>query len=345
MLELCVAKKSRTVRKTPLDDQIRVLILHGPEQYLLYEHVQRLKENIEKKRGCEVETLRFPGASSIPADVFDEARSYGLMMQYKIVIIDEASEFLLKEENRRATERYAERPAQDATLVLRSATWRPGKIDKIVKKTGLVMKCESPDRPTCIRFCKGRCVKRYDCEVTDQAATLLVDRIGCKLAKLDIELARLSIMANEEGMITPDLVKDQVQLSREERAWIIQEAILSGQPEHIIQTIRELFTISKQPAILINHAMTDLAKKLFTTCRMQQEHVGESEIDNYLGRWDRGRHEIKKVAQLCTPSHWANIVNDCMSIDNRSKSGYGDAERNIELLAMRFLSINATTRR
>jgi len=340
-----VAKKSKTVRKKALDDQIRVLVLHGSEHYLLHENVQRLKDNIEEKRGCEVEILRFPGASSIPADVFDEARSYGLMMQYKVVIIDEASEFLGIAENRRATERYAERPAQDATLVLRSHIWRPGNIDKIVKKVGLVMKCESPDRSGCIRFCKGRCAKRYDCKVDENAAALLVDRIGCKLAKLDIELARLSVMANEEGVITSDLVKDQVQLSREEKAWIIQQAILSGQPEHIIQTIRELFTISKQPAILVNFAMTGLAKKLFITSRMQQEHVNESEIDDYLGRWDRGRHDIKRVAQLCTPSHWASIVNDCMSIDKRSKSGYGDAERNIELLAMRFLSVNSTTRR
>jgi DNA polymerase III delta subunit len=85
-----------------------------------------------RERHGAVDEFNFDGATCSLADVLDELRSYGLMSQHKVVVVDNAEQFMQGDDRRRAMERYAESPMQDATLILRSGGWRPGTFDKLV---------------------------------------------------------------------------------------------------------------------------------------------------------------------------------------------------------------------
>jgi DNA polymerase III delta subunit len=115
--------------KPPFDASCRILILHGKEAFLRSEYTRMLREMLEEARG-EVQTIRFDGASGslAPADVLDELRSPGLMPVCKLVIVEEAEQFI-REATRPMFERYAAAPSEHGALVLRSETWRAGMLD------------------------------------------------------------------------------------------------------------------------------------------------------------------------------------------------------------------------
>ncbi|MFM1882681.1 MAG: hypothetical protein RJA05_1090, partial [Planctomycetota bacterium] len=165
----------------------RIVVLHGKESFLRSEHTRRVLDALRERFGA-VDEFSFDGTSCSLADVLDELRSYGLMSQHKVVIVDQAEQFMQGDDRRRAMERYAESPMQDATLILRSGGWRPGTFDKLVAAVGVILKCEAPGAAEAVRWAVARSQKRHGVELSAAGAQALVDRVGPDLGRLDSEL-------------------------------------------------------------------------------------------------------------------------------------------------------------
>ena len=75
------------------------------------------------------------------------------MQTHKLVVLDNAADFMKGEGHRAAMERYAEAPMAETTLLLRSREWRPGNFDKAVKKIGSVIKCDVPSEEKAVGWC------------------------------------------------------------------------------------------------------------------------------------------------------------------------------------------------
>ena len=231
----------------------RIVVLHGKESFLRSEHTRRVLACLHERFGA-VDEFSFDGASCSLADVLDELRSYGLMSQHKVVVVDNAEQFMQGDDRRRAMERYAESPMQDATLILRSAGWRPGTFDKLVAAVGVILKCEAPGAAEAVRWAVARSQKRHGVELSAAGAQALVERVGPDLGRLDSELGKLAVGAlataqslgqgsNSENtahvVITPELVKEFTGLSREEQAWEIQGALATGDPAQALNKVTE----------------------------------------------------------------------------------------------------------
>lgn len=323
----------------PLDDSVRMLILYGTENYLRTEKLRALREAIETRHG-EVDVLYFDGVSATAADVLDEARSLGLMQQYKVIVVDEADEFVKRGDNRRSMERYTESPVESVTLVLRSTSWHPGNLDKMVAKIGLVVKCEELDEPTAVAFCIQRCAKRYGCTIDTRAANLLVSRIGTSLSRLDTELARLSLMTEiAGGVIDSGLVDDQIQLSREEKAWEVQEALLTGDGAAALGKVNDLMTVSRLAPEPIFYFMTDLSRKIYAARRLLDAGQSEGAIRSQLKLWGASANPLLAAARRTRGPALAELEQDCLRALHRPRTSLGNSNRAVETLAVRFLSV------
>lgn len=125
----------------------------------------------------------FDGESASLADVLDECRSGGLMMQYSSIVVDHADRLVKSDDEeeggsggaggrargrggrvrtpREILMQYVEEaPSEQATLVLRADRWYPGNLDKAIAKVGIVVKCEVPKREDAIEWAIKRCKKR-----------------------------------------------------------------------------------------------------------------------------------------------------------------------------------------
>ena len=165
----------------------RIVVLTGKEHFLRSGYTDQLRDQLNESQGGEVEVVRFDGDSTPAADVLDECRSFGLMATHKLVVVDDADR-LLNESSRPAFERYAEQPADTATLVLRAEKWNKGKLDKLIEKKGTIIKCDAVAPERAVAWCGGRAKKQHDAALQPRAAQLLVERVGPDLGRLASEI-------------------------------------------------------------------------------------------------------------------------------------------------------------
>lgn len=321
----------------PLQPSMRFVILHGKDSFLIVERMRRFEAALRGQFG-EVSRFDLDGSSTRLVDVLDELRTFGLLAGHKLVVVDKADQFVGNEETRRALERYAESPMQESTLLLRSESWRPGNLDKLVAKVGAVLKCDPPDVGDAKAWVQARGRRQYGIEVEPDAADALVQRVGNDLARLDSELAKYgAYLASEPEAArraTRELVTALTGQTREEAAWEVQEAVLSGRPGTAVRKVRELIEVSQAPEQLIIWSLVDLSRKLHDAARLLADGVPEAVAAKQVKLWGPSTAPTLRAARALGPARAARLFRDAVDLDRRSKSGLaGELPRTLEAFA------------
>ncbi|MBM4106666.1 MAG: DNA polymerase III subunit delta [Phycisphaerae bacterium] len=316
------------------DVSMRIVVLHGKELFLLWEHTRRITELLREAHG-DVGVVRFDGAGASATAVLDELRTFGLLEPHKLVIVDDAERFLTGDAKRRAMEQYAASPAEQATLLLRAGTWRPGNLDKLIEPRGAIVRCDPVSEQKAIAWCIARARRRHDAELAQDAAELLVERIGSDLGRLDGEVGKLaSACPTTPIRIDRELVSSMVGRSREEEAWLIQEVLLRADPAEALAKTRELISISRAEPVQLTWAIADLARKLHAAASMRAVGSSDGEISRRLRLWG-GSMAILDAARRRPTSMLARLLHQAVDLDFRMKRGRaGDLPRSLEATAV-----------
>ena len=321
------------------DASMRIVVLHGKDRFLLPHWTARLAAVLEDAHG-EIELFVFDGETATTAAVLDELRSHGLFQQHKLVVVDHADRFLADRGGaagtgaRRALERYAESPMESSTLLLRAETWRRGKIDRLIVRRGLIVKVESPSPDEAMRWCIGRAASVHETAIEDEAVSLLVHCIGCDLARLDAELAKLAAHAGGEPIRRTGVV-ELVGLSREEQAWELQSALVSGDPALAARRFRELVEVSRQPQELLGWSIVDLLRKLHAGAAMVRRGAPHREICTTQRIFGPSTEAILRLAERVDRTRLAHLLDEAVETATRIRRGEGDAFRSLEMLSIR----------
>lgn len=340
----------------------RIAILHGKERFLRQRYTDELIEALEGA-GERPDVLRFDGMTATAAEILDECRSMGLLATHKVIVVDNAEELVKAEAagaeasgaesgparggrrrkappTRRAMfERYAESPSEGATLVLRAETWRAGKLDKLVEKVGAVVKCEVTDPIKAADWCVMRANKEHGRAMGQDAAQLLVRRIGTDLSRLDTELGKLAAAAGAgegEGEITTALIGELVGLSSEEQAWAIQQVLLGADAEVILAKLDELLHVARQHHVPIRYAFGTTAAKLATAAALLETGAPPGAVQRSIGLWPEAARRFVDAAGKMSPEDAAGLLAEVIRADVRAKTSVGDPERGLEMLGVRF---------
>jgi len=300
----------------------RIVVLHGKDSFLRVEWSQRLRAALEAAHG-RVEEFQFDGATTPLAVVLDELRSYGLLATHKLVTVDNADAFFAAEERRRGMERYAADPMREATLLLRAQAWRPGNFDKLVGAIGLVLKCEPPGDADAIRWCVGRSPKQHGIQIDGNAAELLVERVGSDLARLDSELGKLAVAAlsAKSETVGRAIVKEMVGASREEQAWEVQGALLSGDSGAVSQKVCDLIRVSKAPEVMLSWAVIDLVRKVHAAAVLAADGHADGQIAREIKLWGDSTAPVLRAARRVGVARSAALLHEAISSDWSMKSG------------------------
>lgn len=322
---------------TPLGLECRVLVLAGKEAFLREGYLHQLKEAVEAT-GTLADVIRFDGSTALPADVFDECRSFGLLSQHKLVVVDNADQFV-KEDNRPLVERYAQHPSENATLVLRCETWRKGNLDKMIAKVGRIQPCDELSPAEATKAAVKRALKDYQRALEPSAAELLIQRLGVDLGRIDSELAKLAASTDPGQPITIDLVRAMVTPSREEKAWVIQDYLLDPNPEPALLKLRELVEVSRIDPVPLRWAYIDTARKLHAVAQDIAKGVPPQAAGKNLRLWGPSAVAIRRIGARVPPARLADLLHEAIEADFRGKTGQGDPFRALELLTLRFAEL------
>jgi DNA polymerase-3 subunit delta len=325
-----------------------LVVIHGTEEMRKREYFVGLIAALKKNKG-ELDIITMDGKSTSLADVLDEVRSFSLMQQHKLVVVDNGDVFVSA--HREALERYAASPVDNGTLLLRSDKWYPGKFDKLVDKVGAVVKCQAMDSRELGPWIVDRAAKRHGVKIDPRAVDALIRRLGADLMLIDSELGKLAVMAGappltpgEEQTPGPDaptiqakLVEDVVGRAGDEEAWAVKEAILSAlaSPSNAglgkaLEQVHEMIDVSGQPDVLVQYFVADLMRELYLAGWMKRQGVPESDIAREVKLWGPRQATFFTVLRKLTPRSAATLFDRIVDADVRSKTGRGDATRNLE---------------
>jgi DNA polymerase III subunit delta len=351
--------KKQTSSSSSSPAAIRVALFYGPERFIQHEKTTELKDALLKAHG-EVDVLSFDGESASLADVLDECRSGGLMMQHKLIVVEHADRLVKGDDDddkpaaargktrarppREILTQYVEAPSDQATLVLRADRWYPGNLDKAIAKVGVVVKCEPPDRAEAITWAIRRAKEQHAATIEPTAAELLVDHVGSELGRIDSELAKLS-MVNPGAPITLDVVREMVGVTKEEEIWRSQSRLMTGNPSDGLARLRDLIEVSREDPVPIMFSYIDLARKLHALSRGMKEGENPNSMAGTLKLWGSGKDAMVNAAKRFPPGALARLLHDAVSADSRQKSSSTDAVRALEILTLRFASVFAPPRR
>ncbi len=331
----------RTTGPNPLDlapdPSWRILVVHGKDAFMRLEATAQLRKALADEHG-EIETFNFDGDSADAADVLDECRSFGLMQQHKLVLVDGADQ-LVKEANRPLIERYAENPCEHATLLLRSERWNTGKLDKLITAVGAICKCDGiKDSSLAVAWIVRQCRERHNASIDRAAAQVLVDRLGTDLGRIDSDLARLAIAA--DGKITAALIAEMVGVTRQEDPWSIQSVLLSGDPAAIVRQLGLILDNAPRDAhIPVIFAYTDLAGKLHNMAIAHTQRMNPQAAAQKLRLWGPSKEAILRVSPRLRPGRTRALLRACVEADQGLKSGLGEPHRVLERLGLRFAAV------
>jgi DNA polymerase III delta subunit len=317
---------------------MRMAIIHGKEPFLMKRYTDDFEAVLKEEHG-EIDRVVFNGETADLATVLDEVRTFDLLMRHKLIVVNSADCFVASNSSdaipvRQALERYAESPVQNATLLLRASTWRPGKLDKAVAKIGFVQKLQSLNEMDATRWCIGRSSKEYGCALDSQGAQLLVQRIGVSLTRLDSELGKLAANVAPSTDISKDDVAAMVGLSKEEQAWEIQSVMLSGNEGAAMTKLCELLDVSRQPKELLMWSVIDLTRRLSAASSMILNGATDGEVRKALKLFGDGGNRMVAVAKKKTPSTLATLFSHAVSVDAKTKNGIIDGRRGLETLTL-----------
>lgn len=311
-----------------MDASVRFLLLSGPEQWVKRHKLEQLRAALEKEHG-ELQVMHHEGRTASLADILDDLRTFSMMQQYKLVIVDEADQFV-SEQTRPALERYAKAPVDHATLVLRCTKWNAGRLDKLVTK----IKCEPLSGRDLKNWLIDRAATTYDCKLAAPAAMALIDQLGHDMSQMDNELAKLAVLAGPGEAVTAKMISQVVGRASDEQAWAVQEAVLaavqSGRSGQAIEKIHEVVDLSRQPDVLVVYFVADLVRKLYLATLLKQQGVSDAQIGREMKLWGPRMGMFMNLLRRLDETSAGRLFDRIVNLDARSKSGFGKPMRNLE---------------
>ncbi len=170
---------------------------------------------------------RVDGSKASLADVLDEVRTYSLLGDRRVVLVDDADDFISA--HRKALERYCESPASTGTLgLLCNSLPKNWRLHRIIAESGRVVICAAPERRDVVPWIIRRARDAYGKRLSSTAGTTFRRLVGDAPGVIDAELSKLSTYVGERPVITEEDIAALVGQHREELVFAVIDAMING---------------------------------------------------------------------------------------------------------------------
>ncbi len=232
-----------------------IRVAFGKSTFLRREAVERMID-IELAGGERGMNLsRFDGPECSAADVLDDVRTYSLLGDRRVVVVDDANAFITA--HRKTLEKFAESPPESGCLILICDSF-PGntKLAKKVKAIGESLVFEPAKGKQLVSWIIQRCQQAYDKKISYATATSLFEHAGGSEASLDQELAKLSLFVGGSPEITLESVESLVGTYREQTIFAVLDAMADGSAKNALNEWRRVLATDRA---VVGRAIAGLA--------------------------------------------------------------------------------------
>ncbi|WP_242132455.1 DNA polymerase III subunit delta [Aestuariivivens marinum] len=201
-----------------------IYFLMGEEPYYIDKISDFIEETVlsEEERGFNQVVLY--GRDITVEDIISNAKRYPMMAEYQVVIVKEAQDLSRTIEKLTS---YAENPQPSTILVI---NYKYKKIDKRkalykgINKVGVVYESKKLYENQVSDWIR-RVLSPKDYTITPKASQMLVEFLGTDLSKISNELQKLQIILPIGSQITPELIEENIGISKDFNNFELRKAI------------------------------------------------------------------------------------------------------------------------
>ncbi len=233
------------------------MVLHGDEAFLKRQVLLALRQRVLGVEADDLALSTHAGDKAVFAAIFDELQTLPFFSKRRLVVIDNADPFVSK--CRGLLEKKVQHMPATGVLVLDVKSWPSNtRLAKLVDDAATIV-CKAPAAfrlpPWCVRW-----AAQYGKQLTQPAATLLVDLVGAEMGLLDQELQKLAIYVGARPLIEPADVDQLVGHSRSENTFKIFDALGAGQTSAALALLGRLFEQGEEPLQILGAFSYQLRK-------------------------------------------------------------------------------------
>jgi len=237
-------------------------ILSGEETFFQREALEELKRRVF---GAEAGVKPPPGSVSVldgttsaPAEVLDEVASLGFFAEAKLVVLENAKDFLKKRQvGPEFLERLRERAGLSVLVLITPGLDGRTAFARAADKMGVVVDCSRLSRrgPTReLRTWLKQRATHYRLSLARGADDALIERAGVSLASLDQELLKLALYVagrGPRGSVSASDVEALIDRNRTFLVYELTDAVARDNPPRGLRLAGELIEQGMAPEVLL----------------------------------------------------------------------------------------------
>ena len=215
-----------------------VYYLMGDEPYYIDKISDWIAENVLPLEGRDFDQTVLFGSDVNASQIVDAAKRYPMMSEYQVLIVKEAQNV----KNVEALEKYMKAPMPSTILVL---CHKNGTIDgrkreyvKAIQQAGILFeskKLRERDLPGFIE----RYLKAQEASIDTKSTQMIAEAIGADLSRLTGELDKVLLsLPEQDRRVTPQVVEDQIGVSKDYNAFELRDAIVNRNIEKANRIIK-----------------------------------------------------------------------------------------------------------
>jgi DNA polymerase-3 subunit delta len=321
-----------------------VIVIAGEEAFLRDQAIAQIKQHVLGNDDPGMALVRLDANAPI-ADILDEARTPSMFAARKLVIVEPA-DALLKggaEEtpakgrrptlsNREILENYVESPSDSGTLVLVCNSWlKTTRLHKALDKVGAIHWCLPIRLQAVPAWITKRVREMYGKAIEPAAAARLADLIGPDLARLDNELAKLSLYDPAGATIAAKAVDELVGFQHEQEIWELINALSAQDAESALRKVDELWQLDPKIEYTAAAAIFSWLNQILRAREMLDRRMGDGAVIAALKLWPQDRAtKIIALAKSWGVAGSARWSRELLQVDIGNKTSVGDSRMNLE---------------
>jgi DNA polymerase-3 subunit delta len=204
-----------------------VYFFHGEEAFYIDLAVKYLEQDVlEEDEKAFNQTVVYGRDTSYP-EILSLARQYPMMGDRQLIIVKEAQDMKLNEDESKALEAYLENPVPSTILVIAHKHKKLDsrkKVSKMLAKAGMLFTSEKIKDYQLPAWIQGE-ITRLNIKSAPNISHLLAEYLGNDLSRITNELNKLKIVLKNDAVLDGKVIEDNVGISKDFNIFELQRAL------------------------------------------------------------------------------------------------------------------------
>ena len=204
-----------------------VYFFHGEEAFYIDLAVKHLEQDVlEEDEKAFNQTVVYGRDTSYP-EILSLARQYPMMGDRQLIIVKEAQDMKLNEDESKALEAYLENPVPSTILVIAHKHKKLDsrkKVSKMLAKAGMLFTSEKIKDYQLPAWIQGE-ITRLNIKSAPNISHLLAEYLGNDLSRITNELNKLKIVLKNDAVLDGKVIEDNVGISKDFNIFELQRAL------------------------------------------------------------------------------------------------------------------------